>query len=132
MKRDGTGEDRKDRRREELRKAILRVKNKSQRISISSVAREAGVTPALLHNTYSDIAEEIRALTNKGSREQRDAARDEAARLRQENAQLRTSKVTAEATARQLASLNETLRHELAAAKAQIVGKVIPIRKPLL
>ncbi|MDP9920190.1 hypothetical protein J2W24_005872 [Variovorax boronicumulans] len=37
---------------------------------------------------------------------------------------------TADATAQKLASLNETLRHELAAARAQLSGKVVPLRKP--
>ena len=130
MKLEGTSVGRKDRRREEFRKAMLRLKNKGQRISISSVAREVGVTPALLHNTYCDIAEEIRALANKGSRKQRDAAMVEAAKLRQDNSQLRSAKEAAEATARQLASLNETLRHDLAAAKAQVSGKLVPLRRP--
>ncbi|KWT70893.1 MULTISPECIES: hypothetical protein [unclassified Variovorax] len=70
----------KDRRRDELRRAILKLKNRGQSISITAVAREAGVTPALLHNTYPDIAKEIGSLLGKSSRAQRDAARDDLAR----------------------------------------------------
>lgn len=40
-----------ERTRQELQYAMLRVKNKGQKMSISAVAREAGVNASLLHNT---------------------------------------------------------------------------------
>lgn len=118
----------KDRRREELRRAILKLKNCGQRISITAVAREVGVTPALLHNTYPDIAEEIRSLQGKNSRYQRDAAREEVARLRAENGKLREEKDRAEHQARQLASMLEAMRHELARVRAVAEGKLVPMK----
>ncbi|WP_261514412.1 TetR family transcriptional regulator, partial [Burkholderia multivorans] len=59
--------------REELQLAMLRVKNKGLKLSISAVATEAGVSAGLIHNTYPDIAEEIRAQVGRGTRQQRDA-----------------------------------------------------------
>lgn len=108
--------DLKERRRDELRRAMLKLKNHGQKITITAVAREVGVTPALLHNTYPDIAEEIRSLQGKSSRSQRDAARDELAQVRIENVKLRAERDKAEHQARQLASMLEAMRYELARA----------------
>ncbi|WP_244113902.1 hypothetical protein [Burkholderia cepacia] len=59
--------------REALQLAMLRVKNKGLKLSIAGVAAEAGVSAGLIHNTYPDIAEEIRAQVGRGIRQQRDA-----------------------------------------------------------
>jgi AcrR family transcriptional regulator len=70
--------------RHELRLALLRLQHgRPQRIkpgrklSIAAVAEEAGITPAAIHNHYPDMAEEIRTLTRRGLRQQRDAKRAE-------------------------------------------------------
>lgn len=115
-------------RHDELQKAILRLKNRKARVTITAVAREAGVSPALLHNTYPDVAEQIRALQGKASRAQRDELRLELARLREENGKLRAGKERADADARRLASLLEAMRHDLARARATSSGKVVPLR----
>jgi transposase-like protein len=112
-----------------MQTAILRLKNRNERITISAVARETGVSAALLHNTYPDVAEQIRALQGKASRAQRDDLRIEVARLRDENAKLRAEKEIAEADARRLASMLETLRHELARAAAVGTGKVVTLQR---
>lgn len=59
--------------REALQLAILRVKTRGLKLSISSVAAEAGVSAGLIHNTCPDIAEEIRTQVGRGIRQQRDA-----------------------------------------------------------
>lgn len=101
-------------RRRDLELAISRIKRgrartKETTISISSVAREAGVTPALIHNHYPSIAEEIRVLQGRSSRAYRDvkhsqlkAERDRNSRLQEEVNELRES-------VRRLASINEVL-----------------------
>ncbi|MCF3159777.1 TetR family transcriptional regulator, partial [Pseudomonas juntendi] len=43
-----------------------------EKLSITSVARAAGVTPGLIHNTYPSIAERIRNIVGKSVRAQRD------------------------------------------------------------
>lgn len=111
--------------REELVLATLRVKNKGLKVSISAVAAEAGVTPALIHNTYPDIAEEIRAQVGRTTRQQRDA---KAAELTTARAQLRAMRAELSATlgdVRRLASINETLREEIAMLRGAASGKVI-------
>jgi AcrR family transcriptional regulator len=59
----------KQRTREEIRRAILRIEHRRPkriakercRMNISTVAREAGISAASIHNTYPDIADAIRA-----------------------------------------------------------------------
>ena len=40
----------------------------NEKLSIASVARAAGVTPGLIHNTYPAVAEKIRTLMGKSVR----------------------------------------------------------------
>ncbi|QIN67968.1 hypothetical protein SBC1_80150 (plasmid) [Caballeronia sp. SBC1] len=56
----------------ELQLALSRLQRASKKVSISAVAKEAKVTPALIHNTYPDFAEQVRVLINKSTRAQRD------------------------------------------------------------
>lgn len=111
--------------REELQLAILRVKNKGLKLSISAVAAEAGVSAGLIHNTYPDIAEEIREKIGRATRQQRDA---KAADLKEASAKLKALREeleTALADVARLASINETLRQEVATLRAAASGKVV-------
>ena len=111
--------------REELQFAMLRVKNTGKKLTISAVAAEAGVTPALIHNTYPDIAEAIRAQVGKGTRQQRDNKIAELAEARSRLKALRAELEAAQADVQRLASINETLRQEVAALRSAGSGKVI-------
>lgn len=126
-----------DNRRKDLDLAILRIQRgrahtKATKLSISSVAREAGVTPALIHNHYPDIAETIRTAQGRSSRAQREvkhaqvrAERDKNRALREENAELR-------AQVAKLASINEVLLSENRMLKArQGDPKVVDIASKL-
>lgn len=111
--------------KEELELAILRVKNKGLKLSISAVAAEAGVTPGLIHNTYPDIAEAIRAKVGRGIRQQRD---DKAVELAEEKKRLRevsNERDAALADLAKLASINESLRTELATLRASASANVV-------
>ncbi|MBF5008761.1 TetR family transcriptional regulator [Burkholderia pseudomultivorans] len=111
--------------REELQLAMLRVKNKGLKLSISAVATEAGVSAGLIHNTYPDIAEEIRAQVGRGTRQQRDTKAAEVKKVRAQLKILRAERDAALADVARLASINETLRQEVAKLQAVTVGKVI-------
>lgn len=118
--------------REELQLAILRIKNKGLKLSISAVATEAGVSASVIHNTYPDIAEEIRAQVGRGTRQQRDAKAAEVKEVRERLKTLRTERDTALADVATLASINETLRQEVAMLRATVSGKTAvlpPLRK---
>ena len=109
----------------ELQLAILRVKNKGLKVSIAAVAAEAGVTPGLIHNTYPDIAEDIRAQTGRAVRQQRDDKAAELAKVRATLKELREQLAVARSDLAKLASINETLSDEVARLKAQVTGKVV-------
>lgn len=81
----------------QLRMAILRIEKGRARIadgrklSVVTVAIEAGVSPALIHNSYPEIAEEIREKLGRSSRSQRDAFRVEVKNLEKTNSELRAT-----------------------------------------
>jgi AcrR family transcriptional regulator len=120
-----------DKTKEELQFAVLRVKNKGLKMSISAVAAEAGVSPSLIHNTYPDLAEDIRALIGRSTRQQRDTKAAELAEARAELKELREQLKAAQSDIATLASINETLRDEVTSLQAQVAGKVfvMPNRK---
>lgn len=116
-------------RRTALLAALEILQREQQKISISAVARKAGVTPALIHNTYPDVAEQIRTITGQHP-EAKSARGNETLRvlqtankhLHQENAQLH-------ADVARLASIVQTLTDEIARLRAVAVGKVVDLVK---
>jgi hypothetical protein len=109
----------------ELELAILRVKDKGSKLSISAVATEAGVTAGLIHNTYPDIAKKIRTATGRDIRQQRDAMAAKLRAVRVQMKALRAERTEALADVGKLASINETLRLEVATLRATASGKVV-------
>jgi AcrR family transcriptional regulator len=120
-------------REKDLRMAMFRIERgrahtKSAKMSIASVAREAGVSAALIHNHYPGIADAIRQAQGYNNRAQRDAKhqelkaeRDKAKELRQEIASLR-------ADVDRLASINEVLLAENAVLRARLSDpRVVPL-----
>jgi hypothetical protein len=114
--------------RKALLDAIERVCRTESSPSIAAVAREAGVTAALIHNRYPDLAASIRELSGRQKR-------DEAAQLRATlieerviSKALRDENSALLADLRALASVNETLRQELALRKAADGANVVQLR----
>ncbi|MBX8473172.1 TetR family transcriptional regulator [Pseudomonas cichorii] len=112
-------------REKDLKLALLRIQKGRTRtgetkVTIAAVAREAGVSTALIHNHYPSIAEAIREIQGRSSRAMRDvkhqdliAERKKSAAYRQEITELR-SKVA------NLASINEMLLDENRVLKAKL------------
>jgi len=113
--------------RSELRRAILRIEHRRPkriskercRINISMVAREAGVTPACIHNNYPDVAEAIRAKVGKTARSMVDANRVELERLAVTIRALRQRLKASERDVVRIASENARLVSENAVLRAQ-------------
>lgn len=90
-----------DARERDLQLALARIQRGrthtgESKVTIAAVAREAGVSTALIHNHYPNIAEAIREAQGRSSRAQRDvkhqdllAEREKNRMLRQENEELR-------------------------------------------
>ena len=110
-----------------IEQAIEQLQASQGKLSISAVAKMAGVTPALIHNTYPDLAEKIRGLVGKATRTQRDAKHSALVREREINRTLRQELVETRATIAKLASVNQTLLNEMAVLKGIATGKVVAI-----
>lgn len=113
-----------DDRRKDLKLAISRIQRgrahtKADVVNISTVAAEAGVTPALIHNHYPDIAELIRESQARSSRVQRDAKHGELRAAKEKNRALREELDALRAQVAKLASLNEVLVVENRILKAK-------------
>lgn len=121
-------------REKDLRMAMLRIKRgrahtKATKVSVAAVAREAGVTPALIHNHYPHIAEDIRTAVGRSTRAQRDSKHEELKAARDRNRELRVVIERLELLVRNLASENEVLIMEnrvLRAAQATPQVKWLP------
>jgi AcrR family transcriptional regulator len=112
---------------DEIHQAIARLQAGQSKMSISAVAKLAGITPALIHNTYPDLAEKIRGLVGKATRTQRDAKHDALVRERENNRSLREELVGSRADLAKLASINQMLLNEVALLKGMATGKVVSI-----
>ncbi len=112
----------------ELQLAILRVKNKARRLSIKAVAEEAGVDPSLIHNTYPDIAEQIRAAVGKGVRKQRDDKHQDLREAQKQNRELTESLAKLTSDLAEIASVNLTLLDQVRTLEAELAGRVTRIR----
>lgn len=95
------------------------------------MARIANVSSALIHNTYPDLAEKIRAISGKATRIQRDEKHSALMKERETNRALRAENVSLKADLAKLASVNQKLLTEMAVVKGVASGKVVSIlRQP--
>jgi len=93
-----------------LQAGKVRNGKRTGRVSISAVAEEAGVTPALIHNRYPDLAEKIREHAGRDTRRQRDDKHTELQAAKLVARDLRRRLVELESDLAQLASINAALR----------------------
>lgn len=112
---------------QQLRQALATLQSQSNKVTISAVAKLAGVTPALVHNSYPDIAERIRAVSGKGVRAQRDAKTEKLKQERERNRELRAEIAGVKQELAKVASLNLTLLSRIAILSAALDGKVTPL-----
>ena len=111
-------------REKDLRLAIHRIQRgrahtKWTKLSVASVAREAGVSTALIHNHYPGVADAIREALGRSSRAQRDRKQQELTDERKKNRNLRQDIETLRAQIAKLASINEVLLDENKTLKAK-------------
>ncbi|MGF1728726.1 TetR family transcriptional regulator [Photobacterium kasasachensis] len=104
---------------DKIRKAIIRLEkqrpkhvNVGRKISVSSVAEEAGVSRALIHNEYPDLLERIRGNANKDIQTQRDEKHQALKAEREKNRQLRATIAELNQKLHVLTSKNATLELE--------------------
>lgn len=115
-----------------LKEAIDQLQHSGDKVSISAVAKAAEVTPALIHNTYPDIAERIRGVVGKSTRLQRDAKHEVLVKEKERNRELRAEVERLRLDAAKLASINLTLLSKLAVYEAASDGKVVSFATPTI
>jgi len=106
-----------DVREKEIRLAIFRIERgrshtKADKLSISAVAREAGVSASLLHNHYPALAEEIRTKQGASSRQKLDSKQGDLCLEREKTRRLRLEISDLKTQVAKLASINEMLLME--------------------
>jgi AcrR family transcriptional regulator len=115
-----------------LKEAIEQLQEAGAKVSISAVAKAVAVTPALIHNTYPDIAERIRGVIGKSTRSQRDEKHEALVKERKRNRELRVEVERLRHEAAKLASINLTLMSKLAVFDEISNGKVVSFAHPQL
>lgn len=115
--------------RDELALAVLRIKKQGGKLTITAVALEAGLTPALIHNSYPDMAEAIRSQAGKSARQKADVAATRLIDNRKRIKELMAELNKALLNIRQLTSKNETLRQELLLLKEAKAGKIFMLNQ---
>lgn len=106
-----------DLREKDLRLALYRIergrsKTGENKLTIAAVAREAGVSTALIHNYYPGIAEAIREAQGRSSRAQRDVKHQDLLIEQEKNRILRQEIQDLREKIARLASINEVLLTE--------------------
>jgi phage-related minor tail protein len=114
-------------RQKQLRLAITRIERgrsqtKARKLTISSVAREAGVSTSLIHNHHPEIAEVIREKQGRSSRAMRDAKQSELKAEREKNQKLRSENAQLRQQIAKLASVNELLTMNISSLEARMSG----------
>jgi transposase-like protein len=113
-----------------LLEAIDRVCRTDGVPTIAAVAREVGVSASLIHNRYPRVADTIRTLAGKQKRDEVAALRAALETEKARSQELRVQNAQMLADLRALASINESLRREIAIERAKSAGKVITLRRP--
>ncbi|MNF45164.1 TetR family transcriptional regulator [Pseudomonas sp. S34] len=104
-------------REKDLRLAIYRIEGgrahtKETKLTIAAVARETGVSTALIHNHYPTIAETIRQKQGRSSRAMRDVKHQDLIVERLKSADYRQEIEALRAKLASIASINEVLLDE--------------------
>lgn len=111
----------------ELLAAIDRVCRTDGSATITAVAREVGVTPALIHNRYPDVASTIRGLAGRHKRAEMTALKSALEEERRKCGQLRAENGELFAELRMLASVNEGLRRQLAIEQDRSTARIVAL-----
>ncbi len=119
-------------RRAALLAALENLQRDQQKISISAVARKAGVTPALIHNTYPDVAAQIRGITGRQPEQKITRDNDIMRKLQASNKHLNRENAQLSADVARLASIVQTLTDEISRLRAVSAGKVVEMAKQVL
>lgn len=129
-----------DNTRRRLELAILRIQKGRTRVvpqdaqlNVSNVAKEAGVSDALLYkDVYSDILRSVKSIAGKADREARDRTREELTNKRKQLAETRKELQELKQDFARLAECNRVLELENEELRSKgMTGKIVSLH-PLL
>lgn len=117
-------------REKELKLALYRIQKGRARtgetkVTIAAVAREVGISTALIHNHYPRIAESIREVQGRSSRAMRDVKQQDLIAERKKSATYRQEIEELRAKVANLASINEVLLDENRVLKAKMSDRKV-------
>jgi AcrR family transcriptional regulator len=117
-------------REKDLRLAIYRIEGgrahtKETKLTIAAVARETGVSTALIHNHYPTIAETIRQKQGRSSRAMRDLKHQDLIVERLKSADYRQEIEALRAKLASIASINEVLLDENQTLREKLKEKYV-------
>lgn len=117
-------------REKDLKLALYRIQKGRSRsgetkVTIAAVAREAGVSTALIHNYYPRIAEAIREVQGRSSRAMRDLKHQDLVTQRKKAAEYRQEIEELRAKVAHLASINEVILDENRVLKAKMSDRKV-------
>jgi chromosome segregation ATPase len=112
-----------------LRRGNPQRVDRGTRITVSSVAREAGVHRTMLHNHHADIVTQIRGLKNDGTEQQPCPQYSALAEARRQHKALRATIKQLQEDKEQLAQHNYALRRENEGLKSQLTRKSQMLRE---
>lgn len=117
-------------REKDLKLALYRIQKGrahtgETKVTITAVAREAGVSTALIHNYYPSIAESIREAQGRSSRAMRDVKHQDLIAERKKSADYRQEIEELRAKVANLASVNEVLLDENRVLKAKMSDRKV-------
>jgi AcrR family transcriptional regulator len=119
-----------------IRQAIIRIEKgrpkvvkEDRKMSVASVAEEAGVSRALIHKLYPDLLSRIRGNVNKDIQAQRDEKNQALKKEREKNRELREKIVQLTCQNNTLSSINATLVNENEELKAIAESKNVAVFK---
>ncbi|SFP45884.1 transcriptional regulator, TetR family [Geopseudomonas sagittaria] len=117
-------------REKDLKLALYRIQrgrshSGETKVSIAAVAREAGVSTALIHNHYQSIAEVIREVQGRSSRAMRDVKHQDLIAERKKSQAYRQEIKELSAKVARLASINEVLLDENGVLKAKLNNRSV-------
>lgn len=95
------------------------------KVTIAAVAREAGVSTALIHNHYPQIAEAIREIQGRSSRAIRDVKHQDLIVERRKSVAYRQEIEELRAKVASLASINEVILEESRVLKSKLNNRKI-------
>lgn len=97
----------------DLWEALARLQRTEVTPTIAALAREVGVTPALIHNRYAEIAREVRRLSGRDPGASEDGLNVTLKREQETARDLRAENLDLRHQLQAMASVNEALRQEL-------------------